>query len=81
MIKSIKRSNNRHGSVKLYARVASRSRANLSHLVTYVRSVSTRSFLCSCENFMFHAFAKNRNCAHIREVRNTYGRYGAKVRA
>jgi hypothetical protein len=79
MIKSIIRSNNRHGAVKVYARVASRSRASVDHLVTYVRTVNVRGWLCGCENFLFSAFAKNRNCAHIREVRKQYGRYGAKV--
>lgn len=78
MILSIKRS--KPGSpVKIQAKVASRTRKGLSHLVGYIRTKSFRGWVCKCEDFFNRQIGKNRNCAHIREVREKYGRFGTKV--
>lgn len=79
MILKIRRSKIRSGSVKLYARVASRTRQGVDHAVGYIRSKNFRGWLCDCEDFFFTQKAKNRNCDHIREVRTKYGRYGARL--
>ena len=78
MILSIKRS--KKGSlVKIQARVQSASRPDVVHKVGYIRSKNFRGWVCACEDFFNDRIAKNRNCRHIKEVRKTYGRYGAKV--
>ncbi len=78
MILSIKRST--PGSlVKIQAHVASEYLADTSYLVGYIRSKTFRGWLCKCDDFFFRRKAINRNCKHIREVREAFGRYGAKV--
>jgi len=65
--------------VKIVARVSSEFLANVSYPVGYIRSKCFRGWTCTCEDFRFRRIATNRNCKHIKEVRSTYGRYGAKV--
>lgn len=74
-ILKVQRSKFRHGRVKVYALVGSNSRPGTVHRVNYIRSKSHRTFICTCENFIFDKFAKNRNCDCIRTLRQTYGRY------
>jgi hypothetical protein len=76
---TIKRSTKRSGRIKVYATVPSRTREGVEHKVVYIRSKNFRGCLCDCESFMFDKAAKNRNCEHIRNLRQTYGRYFSKV--
>lgn len=78
MIVSIKRS--KKGSlVKIQAVVASEFLADVFYKVGYIRSKNFRGWVCTCEDFFNRRMALGRNCKHIHEVRETYGRYGTKV--
>jgi predicted nucleic acid-binding Zn finger protein len=77
-IVKIKRSNQKTG-LKLYGSVLSDS--GKSYNFAYIRRPNFRGWICSCENFFFTMFKKNRNCKHIKFVRQQVGRYGAKVPA
>lgn len=78
-ILKVKRSESRHSRVKVYATVASRSEGQ-DHTVVYIRSANFRGCLCDCKNFLFEKAAKNRNCDHIKPLRQKYGRYLTAVR-
>lgn len=80
-IVSVEKSKIQGEAVKVYAKVQSRTREAVQHLVVYVRNHKVRGWFCSCENFLFDQLAKNRNCDHIREVRTKFGRFGTKVSA
>jgi hypothetical protein len=73
------RSHNPEGLVKRYGTVVRRTGAE-QHRVTYVRSKSHRAWLCSCADFSFRRYAKNRHCDHLHAVTAKYGRYAAKVK-
>jgi hypothetical protein len=75
----IRRSANRHGRVKVYGLVPSRL-GPFDHTVVYIRSKNFRGCLCDCKSFMFDKMGKNRNCSHLRSLREKYGRYFAKLR-
>ena len=75
---TIRRSQNRHGRVKVYANVESR-RGPFNHTVVYIRSKNFRGCLCDCKDFLFDKMGKNRNCEHEKYLRKQYGRYFAKV--
>jgi hypothetical protein len=76
----IMRRSTRKGSlVKVYAQVPSRSEKGKFHTVVYIRSSNFRGCLCDCGNFLFEKMAKNRNCDHIKGLRQQYGRYFTKV--
>lgn len=78
MILSMKRTT--PGSlVKITGKVASDTKPGVSYLVGYIRSKAFRGWICKCDDFFFRRKAINRNCKHIHEVRETYGRYGAKL--
>lgn len=80
MSHTITRTSNKHGRVKVYAKVQSNSREGVEHTVVYIRSKNFRGCLCNCESFLFDKAGKNRNCSHIRNLRQEYGRYFTKVR-
>jgi len=65
--------------IKIIARVSSEFLADVSYTVGYIRSKTFRGWVCKCDDFLYRRIATNRNCKHIKEVRSTYGRYGAKV--
>lgn len=67
------------GAVKAYARVESRSRPGVKHIVVYIRTKLFRGWLCQCENFLFDAAGRNRNCDHIKAVRQKYGRFAGRL--
>jgi len=75
----ITRAKNPTNGVRVYGSVRSRSVSGLLHDVVYTRNKNTRRWLCSCHDFLFRQFPKNRNCDHIREVRKRFGRFGTKV--
>jgi len=75
----VRRSTNRHRRVKVYASVPSRSGVFSAHIEVYIRSKNFRGCLCDCLSFMFDKMGKNRNCGHIRSLREKYGRYFAKL--
>ncbi len=79
MMIKMKRSEDRTGLVKRYGTVVRRAGAE-AHRVTYVRSKSHRAWLCSCADFSFRRYAKNRHCEHLHSVTKRYGRYAAKVK-
>lgn len=81
IIKVVKTLKDLGDPVKVYAIVQSRTRKTVRHLIVYVRNKKIRGWFCSCENFMYDQLAKNRNCDHIREIRNRFGRFGQKVGA
>ncbi len=65
--------------VKVSGLVKSRTVPGLFHRILYLRTQRTRLWLCSCHDFLFRQFSKRRNCDHIREARERYGRFGTKV--
>lgn len=69
--------------IKVYAKVLSQSQNSreAEHLVTYIRNKNFRGWNCSCENFMFVQRPKNRNCAHIKKIRQTFGRFATNFLA
>jgi hypothetical protein len=72
----IKRSNQKTG-LKVYGTV--RGESGKVYNAAYIRRSNFRGWICSCENFFFTMFKKNRNCKHIKFVRSQVGRYGASV--
>ena len=75
----IQRSQNRNGNVKVCAVVPSATRGDVMHRVVYIRSKNFRGCICTCENFLFDKLAKGRNCIHIKQLRQQYGRYFTAV--
>ena len=75
-ITKIKRAGGRSG-LKIYAEVSGAHGKN--YLVGYFRRNNFRGWQCTCKNFFFDAFKKNRNCKHIKLVRAETGRYGGGV--
>lgn len=78
MILSFKRSQQKNGKVKAYAKVQSHEGGEV-YSVVYIRTNGKQKFrgwLCGCESFLFQKFARNQHCKHIDEVTSTYGRYG-----
>jgi len=75
-ILKIKRSNQKTG-LKVYGEVIGES--GNSYNFAYIRRPNFRGWICSCENFFFTMFKKNRNCKHIKFVRAQVGRYGTQV--
>jgi len=67
------------GAVKVRAEVGSDADPFTTYRVGYIRSKSFRGFVCTCEDFFNRRIGTNRNCKHIKEVRQTYGRYATKV--
>jgi hypothetical protein len=45
----------------------------------YFRRPGFRGWICSCEDFFFRRYSTNRNCRHLKFVREQLGRYGANV--
>lgn len=76
-ILKIKRSSQGTG-LKVYGEVFSDSGSVYNF--AYIRRPNFRGWICSCENFFFTMFKKNRNCKHIKFVRQEVGRYATKVR-
>ena|ERR1700676_353189 len=75
-ITKIKRSNQKTGP-KVYGVVHSTSGKDYNF--AYIRRSNFRGWICSCENFFFTMFKKNRNCKHIKFVRQEVGRYASKA--
>jgi hypothetical protein len=78
MIISFKRSQQKNGKVKAYAKVQSHV-GGAVYSVVYIRTNGRQKFrgwICDCESFLFQKFARNQHCKHIDEVTETYGRYG-----
>lgn len=65
--------------IKVYATVASRTFAQKVYRVVYIRSKTFRGWLCQCDDFLFRKFPAHRNCQHIRDIRQKYGRFAAKL--
>jgi hypothetical protein len=74
---SLKRSTQKTG-LKVYGKVQGES--GKEYNVAYIRRSNFRGWICSCENFFFTMFKKNRNCKHIKFVRGQVGRYAATVK-
>jgi hypothetical protein len=64
------------GSVKLYGKVLGEKGKTYSF--GYIRHAYFRGWVCSCEDFLYNRVSKKQNCKHLRCVRVTLGRYGAK---
>jgi predicted nucleic acid-binding Zn finger protein len=75
-IMTIKRSTQKTG-LKVYGKVLGDS-GNVYNFA-YFRRKTFRGWICSCENFFFTMFKKNRNCKHLRFVRQEVGRYAQKA--
>jgi hypothetical protein len=75
-ITKIKRSSQKTG-LKVYGVV--RSTSGKDYNFAYIRRSNFRGWICSCENFFFTMFKKNRNCKHIKFVRQEVGRYASKA--
>jgi hypothetical protein len=75
-ILKVKRSNQKTG-LKVYGIV--RGESGKDYNFAYIRRSNFRGWICSCENFFFTMFKKNRNCKHIKFVREQVGRYAAKA--
>jgi predicted nucleic acid-binding Zn finger protein len=75
-IVKIKRSTQKTG-LKVYGEVLSTS--GNTYNFAYIRRSNFRGWICSCENFFFTMFKKNRNCKHIKFVRAQAGRYATKL--
>lgn len=73
---SIKRSAQKTG-LKIYGKILGES--GKVYNFAYIRRQNFRGWICSCENFFFSMFKKGRNCKHLHQVREQYGRYGQKV--
>lgn len=76
-ILSIKRSTENTG-LKLYGKLLGES--GKEYQFAYFRRKNFRGWICSCESFFFNMFKKNRNCKHLKFVREQVGRYGASVK-
>jgi predicted nucleic acid-binding Zn finger protein len=61
--------------LKVYGKVLGES--GKAYSFAYIRRRTFRGWLCTCENFLFSAFKKNRNCKHLRFVRSQVGRYAS----
>jgi hypothetical protein len=72
----VKRSNQKTG-LKVYGIV--RGTSGKDYNFAYIRRSNFRGWICSCENFFFTMFKKNRNCKHIKFVREQVGRYASKA--
>jgi hypothetical protein len=76
-ILSIKWSTENTG-LKLYGKLLGES--GKEYQFAYFRRKNFRGWICSCESFFFNMFKKNRNCKHLKFVREQVGRYGASVK-
>ncbi len=76
---SLKRTKAIDRAVKIYGTVQ-RTPQSEAHRVVYIRSKNFRGWLCACDNFVFSEFAKGRNCDHLAEIRERFGRYGQLVK-
>ena len=78
----IKRSTQKTG-LKIYGKILGdpdkKTGEQKTYNFAYIRRQNFRGWICSCENFFFSMFKKGRNCKHLHQVREQYGRYGQKV--
>jgi predicted nucleic acid-binding Zn finger protein len=78
-IVKIKRSSQKTG-LKVYGVIRShKSEGTKDYNFAYIRRSNFRGWICSCDNFFFTMFKKNRNCKHIKFVRAEVGRYASKA--
>lgn len=75
---SIKRAK-KGSSIKLYGKVRSETDPMTVYSFAYIRREGFRGWVCSCESFLLNKFGKHRNCKHIRQVREEFGRFGVLV--
>jgi len=64
----IRKSQNCHGRVKIYANVIRRDGAP-HHTVVRLRTKGMKRWLCDCENFLFNKAGKRRHCRHLRAAK------------
>ena len=64
--------------IKVYGTILGDSGITYSfaYIVRKSSAAAFRGWICSCESFLLGMFKKNRNCKHLRHVREQYGRYG-----
>ena len=68
-ILSIRKASNVGGSVRIYAKVQSRTRPVLQHVVVFIRRAGMRRWLCQCEDFILRQAGHRKHCDHIKAVR------------
>ena len=65
----IRKSQNCHGRVKIYANVIRRDGAP-HHTVVRLRTKGMKRWLCDCENFLFNKAGKRRHCDHLKAAKH-----------